>query len=465
MSRLAHAKRAQRSQTVPKPRDPRLSHWHWLLLLSLLVLAVFLGVSSNEANATRGEAAFWTGFAAERSRSAGIITLPLQLPVPPVRFTERNFQEATLSEQDWHTVIVKRGDNLSSIFLRLGLGAQQLQNVLDLGPPAKTLTQLLPGQEIKLKIDGNEGLEELVYAMADKSLRIQRGALDQFQATIVNHPLETRENYAIGSIDSSLLQAGQDAGLSDTLTLNMAAMFGWDIDFAQDIRRGDSFVALYEEHYLDGEKLRDGAILAAEFINQGKTYRAVRFTHPNGTTSYYTPEGLSMRKAFLRTPVEFTRISSGFTLARYHPILHRMRAHKGVDYAAPMGTPIKAASDGKIDFKGTKGGYGNTIILMHAGKHSTLYAHMSGFARGLKKGDAVRQGQTIGYLGKSGLATGPHLHYEFRVNGVHRDPLKAMLPEAEPIPAEYRTAFNAEAERLAAQMQLLKTTRVVLQGP
>ena len=218
---------------------------------------------------------------------------------------------------------------------------------------------------------------------------------------------------------------------------------------------------IYEEHYVAGEKIRDGTILAAEFTNRGTTYRAIRFADETDQINYYTPEGLSMRKAFLRSPVKFSRISSGFTLARYHPVLHRMRAHKGVDYAAPTGTPIRAASNGKVIFRGVKGGYGNTLILQHAGTYTTLYAHMSRFARGLKQGGRVQQGETIGYVGKSGLATGPHLHYEFRIAGVHRNPLTVPLPKAEPILAQYKPAFTAEAQRLIAQMELLKNNNQI----
>lgn len=207
---------------------------------------------------------------------------------------------------------------------------------------------------------------------------------------------------------------------------------------------------------MEGERLRDGAILSAEFTNQGKTYSALRFKDSDGIFSYYTPEGLSMRKAFLRTPVDFARISSGFSVARYHPILHRMRAHKGVDYAAPTGTPIRAASNGKVAFKGIKGGYGNTLVLQHAGKYSTLYGHLSGYARGIRQGGPVQQGQIIGYVGRSGLATGPHLHYEFRIGGAHQNPLTVALPKAEPIPAKYKTQFASQARSLVAQMALFK---------
>ncbi|MEW6353485.1 MAG: peptidoglycan DD-metalloendopeptidase family protein [Pseudomonadota bacterium] len=462
MNCLILFKRYLRLSIIPESAELRFPHLHWLALFgSLIVLAAVLALTSHDAEATRDEKMFSaeTPFPASPTEK---IVVPLQLPPPATHALDGvNFQDAALSEQDWHTLIVKRGDNLSSIFLRLGLDSQQLQDVLELGPETATLARLMPGETIRVRIGANKELQGLVYDVDENSLRIHREQ-DKLRAVGVKHDLETRLSYATGVIESSLFESGQQAGLSDNMILAMAEIFGWDVDFAQDLREGDSFTVLYEEQYLAGEKVRDGAIVAAEFTNRGKTYRAVRFTESDGVASYYTPEGLSMRKAFLRTPVKFTRISSGFTLARFHPILHRMRAHKGVDYAGPVGTPIKAASDGKVIFKGVKGGYGNTVILQHFGKYSTLYAHMAGFARGLKQGSSVRQGEIIGYLGKSGLATGPHLHYEFRVNGVHQNPLTVPLPKAEPIQAKYKNTFTKQARSLVAQMDMFKTSRLAL---
>ena len=237
-------------------------------------------------------------------------------------------------------------------------------------------------------------------------------------------------------------------------------MFGWDVDFALDIRKGDSFSLLFEQHYLDGEKLRDGKILAAEFTNQGNKYRAILFTDPEGNSQYYSEDGKSMRKAFLRSPVDFRRISSTFQRERFHPVLGKKRPHRGVDYAAASGTPIKAAGDGKVIFRGVKGGYGNTVVLQHGSNITTLYAHMSRFRKGVTSGSRVKQGQTIGYVGKSGLATGPHLHYEFRINGVHRNPLTVKLPDAAPIQAKYKAEFMEQSRQLLAQLDLFKRVQV-----
>lgn len=456
------------SETTPGPRMIGF-HWrfHWLLLLlSIGILMMVLGLTTNDARATRSERAFWMESAAlaRLTSEPGKTVLPLRLPPPTANLFSTNFQDATLSEKEWQTLVVNRGDNLSSLFLRLGLNKDELQNILDLGTPATKLTRLLPGHEIRVRINGNKELQELVYDVNENSLRIHREQ-EGLQATDIKHPLERRLAHGAGIIDGSLFGAGHESGLSDPLIMEMADIFRWDIDFAQNLRSGDSFAVLYEEYYLAGEKVRDGEILAAEFVNRDKTYRAIRFKQGDADARYYSPDGLGLRKDFLVTPVKFTRISSGFNLNRYHPVLHRIRAHKGVDYAAPHGTPITAAGNARIEFKGIKGGYGNTIILKHAGDYTTLYAHMSGFAKGLKQGDAVKQGQIIGYLGRSGLATGPHLHYEFRIKGVHADPLSVKLPRAETIADAHRQAFLQEAGKLTAQLDIVKTTRLAFNKP
>lgn len=457
MHTMTFLKRLLEMPMLPEPQKPAFSHLHWAVLLtSLVVISSLLVLVSGKAEATRDEASVLAKPMADlglANKAAATLTLPLALPPAP-QTSQTPPAQAIAPEQAWQTVTVGRGDNLSMLFNRLGLSGQQVQDVMDLGEATKPLARLMPGQQIKLRLAGQQ-LQELVYEVQEKSLRVFREQ-GKLQASSVSREVEKRVRYATGVITSSLFEAATQAGMKDTMTLQMANIFGWDIDFAQDLREGDSFTVVYEEHYMEGERLRDGAILSAEFTNQGKTYSALRFKDSDGIFSYYTPEGLSMRKAFLRTPVDFARISSGFSVARYHPILHRMRAHKGVDYAAPTGTPIRAASNGKVAFKGIKGGYGNTLVLQHAGKYSTLYGHLSGYARGIRQGGPVQQGQIIGYVGRSGLATGPHLHYEFRIGGAHQNPLTVALPKAEPIPAKYKTQFASQARSLVAQMALFK---------
>ncbi len=363
----------------------------------------------------------------------------------------------TVEKINWQTVKVKRGENLSIIFDRLSISPTDLHNIMVLGKETAILKKIMPGQEIRFafKDDQFHGLE-YEYDLTH-SLTVQRDG-KSFIAKQLESELEKRSVYASSKITSSLFLAGQGAGITDNVIMNLVSIYGWDIDFALDIRSGDSFSILYEEHFKDGKKVANGPILAAEFINQGKVFHAVRYIHDDGKSGYYSDTGHNMRKAFLRTPVNFSRISSRFNLRRKHPVLNRIRAHRGVDYAASSGTPIKAAGDGSVVYKGRKGGYGRTVILKHGSQYSTLYAHMSRYGKGLRNGKRVKQGQTIGYVGSSGLATGPHLHYEFRINGVHRNPLKVKFPKALRIPDKIMADFTHQTQPLLAQLQQYKTT-------
>jgi murein DD-endopeptidase MepM/ murein hydrolase activator NlpD len=356
---------------------------------------------------------------------------------------------AAAAAGQWEEVEVRRGDTLSAIFSRLEIHSQ-LNPILSLGEGVALLRSIHPGEKIRaLKQDGR--LEQLVYEPnRTRHLHISRSG-EGYRAEVVEREMEVRVTQGFGTIRSSLFQAGLDAGLSDNLIMTLANIFGWDIDFALDLREGDHFTVMYEQLYQDGEYVRDGAILAAEFVNRDRPVQALRYTTPDGSTDYYSADGRSMRKAFLRMPVEFARISSRFGTRR-HPILHTMRQHRGVDYAAPTGTPIRASGDGRIVHRGTRGGYGNTIIIQHGQQYRTLYAHMNGYARNTAVGSRVRQGQVIGYVGATGMATGPHLHYEFLVNGVHRDPLTVKLPDAEPLPEQYLADFKAKTGPLLSQI-------------
>lgn len=373
-----------------------------------------------------------------------------------------NEDEAIVSidEGTWLEEKVKSGDNLALIFSRLKLSANLLHRIVNSSKEAKGLAKIRPGEAIRVRIDKQGEMLELVHKQsAIRSLQILPTE-EGFSAQAHDRSLEKRIATASGTITNSLYLSAQRAGLSDALTMELANIFGWDIDFALEIRAGDQFSLIYEEEYLDGKKYRNGPILAAEFTNQGKVFRAIRFEDEEGYSSYFSPEGQSMRKAFLRAPVDFRRISSRFTKARYHPVLGKKRPHKGVDYSAATGTPIKAAGDGRVIFRGTKGGYGRTVIVRHGSQYTTLYAHMSKYRSNVGNGTRVRQGQVIGYVGKSGLATGPHLHYEFRVNGVHRNPLTIKLPAAEPLAKKYRSQFASVSAPLLSQLDLISKTMV-----
>lgn len=366
-------------------------------------------------------------------------------------------------ELDWQEITVKSGDNLSLLFPKIGLTARDVYEVAQSGDSIKPLLNLKPGQVLRFGLshtDEKTSLKKLELKLSPiETLQLTRTENGYTSATLTRE-VDSRQKQVAGRIESSLFEAGQKAGMSDKLIMEMAHIFGWDIDFALDLRQGDSFKVIFEESFLDGKKFDDGDILAAEFTNRGNTFRAIRYTDPEGNSHFYTPEGHSMRKTFTRTPVHFSRISSRFNPNRKHPVLKTSRPHRGVDYAAPTGTPILATGDGKVDFVGTKGGYGRTIILSHGGKYTTLYAHMSRFKKDLKKGQRVKQGQTIGYVGSSGLATGPHLHYEFRINNVHHNPLTVSLPKAKPLDAKYMADFKQRAQPLLAQLDGLSPPAV-----
>ena len=375
---------------------------------------------------------------------------------------DANNLTADLSPRQWREFTVKSGDSLSQLFKRAKIKPQQLDELMKSGKAVKTLTKIFPKDTIRVLSDDDGVLQALRYDIDHKSYLMVERTSGVLVAKTYNHLIETRQAHASGVIESSLFLAAQEAGISQNIIMELANVFGWDIDFALDIRKGDSFTVLHEELFRNGEKISDGNILAAEFTNNGKTYRAVRYTNPQTNHSeFFTPDGKSMRKAFLRTPVDFTRISSRFTVSRYHPVLHKVRSHKGVDYAAKRGTPVHSAGDGKVIFKGKKGGYGKVMIVQHGTKYTTLYAHLKTYNRKLKVGSKVKQGQTIAYVGSTGLATGPHLHYEFRVNGTHRNPLTVKLPESSPVPKRYMADFELTTTPVFAQLELVTRSQQV----
>ena len=354
-------------------------------------------------------------------------------------------------------VTVEKGSNLSKIFAKLDLPSSDLDQILKLSNETKSLTRLRVGESISFELsDAQQGapqLERLSYDLGlERTLHIVRTEEGEFKSEVEQHSLEYQQTLGRGVIHDSFYNAATDAGISPDIVMKLADIFGWKINFLTDIQDGDSFSILYESVFKDGQQVTTGDILAASFTNHGKLYQAVRFSDGSGNTAYYTPDGKSLERGFLRYPVEFSRISSGFSHARLHPVLNVVREHKGVDFAAPTGTPIRASADGKITFQGWKGGYGKVVMLQHDGVYSTVYGHMSRFEPSLNQGKSVKQGQVIGYVGATGYATGPHLHYEFRVNGQHQDPLSAKLPEAMQIAADQRTRFLNESAPLMAQL-------------
>jgi murein DD-endopeptidase MepM/ murein hydrolase activator NlpD len=362
-------------------------------------------------------------------------------------------------DYDRLTLTVGRGDTMEKLFRKNSLSISHLMQIAQLDEAKQRFRRIKPGDEFE--VEHEEGQVFGMYSKLDLTTALQIGRVDDtFTAQIIERPVERRKRHAYGVIESSLFESAAQAGLSDKTIMNVAGIFAWDVDFILDIRTGDNYYVQFEEIWQDGEYVTDGEIIAAEFNNNGRQIQAVRFKDGENNTDYFTPEGDSVRKAFIRAPVDFTRISSNFNPKRRHPILNTIRAHRGVDYAAPRGTPIKAAGDGKVIFRGTKSGYGRVVILQHGGNITTLYAHMSSYDAKAKLSTRVRQGQTIGYVGMTGLATANHLHYEYRLNGVHRNPRTVSLPDAEPIADQYREQFLTEAAPILEELERFKSTQV-----
>ena len=358
---------------------------------------------------------------------------------------------ASVKPDPWLHLTVDEGDTLSSLLQKeAGLSLADIHLVANSGKDAKELTQLNVDDQLDLLV--KDGVLQELHLQRSKleGITVSRQG-DGYQSQHVSRTPEMRTGFASGVIDSSLFLSAQKAGLNDRMTLKLADIFAYDVDFAQDIQPGDSFAVLYEDMYLDGQPIGQGKILAAEFTNQNKTYRSVLYTSQDGSSHYYTPEGEAMRKQFLRMPLDFARITSYFSLNRMHPILHTMRAHKGIDYAAPSGTPIKAAGDGTVVYSGERSGFGNVVMIQHGGAYTTVYGHMSKI--NVRNGSHVEQGQVIGLVGATGLATAPHLHYEFHVNGVAVNPLaNKNMAMAEPLSKAEKARFTAVAAPFFSQL-------------
>ena len=361
----------------------------------------------------------------------------------------------------WQSITIKPGESLALIFARLGLSSNSLYKIMSLGKETSILKTLIPGDKLKFHIEDNQ-LIALQYEMElTKILKVSKKD-NKFITEKISIKLDSITKNANGIINDSLFLSGQKAGLSANLIMQLVAIFGWDIDFVLDIRKGDSFTILYEEQYKNGAKVAEGPIIAAEFINQGKAIRAIRYSENNERSNYYAVNGDAMRKAVLRTPVDFfSRISSRFSLGRKHPVLNKIRAHKGVDYAAPMGTPVKATGDGVVAFAGKDGGFGRKIKLKHGGAYSTVYAHLQRIGKNIRRGKEVKQGQIIGYVGQSGLATGPHLHYEFQIHGVHRNPLTVKLPKVKAIAKKNLPEFKKTIVPILAELDRVTGKSVI----
>lgn len=410
---------------------------HWLAIASgILALVLFLAVNETP-QAETGPVLLST------------VTEEVSLPLPSATI-DRN-------EAFWQIEQVRQDDTLETLFRRMNIRDEDAIKFLMLSPDAHALnTQLLPGHTVETKTNAQGKLLYLEYELDADNILVAGLTSGGYVVATKKLLLESQQVLKSAVIRDTLFGATDDAGIPDQIAIQIAEILSSEIDFYQDLRPGDRFHVIYEAFYNAGEMMKTGNVLAVEFVNNGTTYQAIHFGDATGKYAYYTPDGKSLHKTFLRSPLEYTRISSSFSAGRYHPILQRIKAHRGVDMAAPTGTRVKASGDGRVAFMGKKGGYGNVVVLNHPNGISTVYGHLSRFSDAIRKGDAVNQGDIIGYVGMTGLATGPHLHYEFLVNGNHRDPMKVALPNTVPLNDNFKSEFNAHSLTMLAKLEMLK---------
>jgi murein DD-endopeptidase MepM/ murein hydrolase activator NlpD len=362
-------------------------------------------------------------------------------------------------KQHLKKVILKPGDAAATALGELGFPFAEVIHMSRASKEIYSLKKVHAGQAF-LRMDEDARTHVYYEVDAQRRLHLFTSEGEGWQAELQQRAVHSRQVRTSGVVQDSLFAAAVQAGIDERTTMNLIDIFGWDVDFARDLRSGDTFSVLYEEYFDDQGRMRSSKILAAEFVNQGEVYRAVRYELANGNVEYFTPEGRSMRKTYLKSPVKFSRISSRFSRSRKHPVLGYNRAHRGVDYASASGTPIRAIGDGRVAYAGRKGGYGRFVEIRHTNSaHSTAYAHLRSYGRGIKRNKRVKQGQIIGYVGMTGVATGPHLHFEFRVRGRAVNPLAVKRSPARPVPkkesAQFRQVASNMLDRLSTPLVAL----------
>ncbi|MDX2428718.1 MAG: peptidoglycan DD-metalloendopeptidase family protein [Xanthomonadales bacterium] len=376
------------------------------------------------------------------------------LPAPDGLIPGSGEETTTPEIEQWESVAVRSGQSLDGIFRGQNFSANTLHGIMNINKETKRLKNIRPGDLFEFQRYEDGSLKRMRYAIDEDRYLIIDHDRQEAMASFETRDMITEITETGGTITSSLFLAGKKAGLSDGMVMKLANLFGWDIDFVLDIREGDRFFLLYEKVYRDGAFLRDGEIIGATFINQGQKFQALRFDI-DGQAQYFAPDGRNMRKAFLRAPLNFAYISSNFNPKRYHPILKRVKAHNGIDYKAPRGTPVYAAGDGKVIRSGYSKYNGHHVFIQHANSIVTKYLHFT--KRTVKKGQRVKQGKVIGYVGATGLAQAPHLHYEFLLNGVHRNPRTVSLPKADPLGKKQLLDFQQKAAPVLTQLSRLES--------
>lgn len=378
----------------------------------------------------------------------------------PEENTLMDEQDSTKKNNDWTIVTTHAGDTLGSIFKYLGLSQQTLLAILEKNTYAKNLSSIKPNQQLQFLIK-NRVLEQLVVPFSDTEVLVVSRKDNQYLSHVNSRKMNSHSQYVTATIRGSLYGTAQRHNIPYKLVRQMTEIFNWNIDFARDIRAGDQFSILYNAFYVDDKWVSSGDILAVTYTNRGVVHQAIRHVNAAGDFDYYTPEGISLKKAFSRYPIQFSHISSTFSLSRKHPILHYARPHKGVDLAAPIGTPIHATGDGRIEIISRQNDYGNMVKIDHNKTYSSVYGHLLKFQKGLSRGSFVKRGEVIGYVGQSGLATGPHCHYEFHINHQPKNPTTTDLPRAAPVPARELASFKANAGVLLARLKLFEEANLV----
>jgi len=381
-------------------------------------------------------------------------SLPLkQAPPPPVKPAE------TKAVNEWQIIKTRNKDSLTTVFNRVGLGPQALSNIMKDNAHNSVLSKLKPNQEIQLLIK-NKVLEKMIMPYTSTQYMVFYRDGNRYRSKINTRKMNSYNHFLTATIKGSLYTTAKRQNIPYKLIRQMTEIFTWDIDFAKEVRDGDQFSIVYKAFYIEDKLVNTGDILAVSYTNHGHTYQAVRHTDRSGRSDYYGAQGNSLKKAFIRYPVRFSHISSTFSLSRYHPILHYRRMHKGIDLAARIGTPIQATGDGRIEIIGNQNAYGNMIKIAHNKKYSTIYGHMLKFQKGLSKGDYVKRGQIIGYVGQTGLASGPHCHYEFHINGSPKNPSTIDLPRGDPLSGRELANFKANTQTLLSQLHLFEQGRL-----
>ncbi len=431
---------------------------NYLLIIVLAILALLILVTWYKSSHKSTNKTFTLVTNPALNKNLPIIN-PVKLSAPPL-----NAESINIPQEKWHSITIRPGQTISSIFQDLGLNEKQLSAILSLPDATKILLNLVPKQELNLEITTNGKLLQLTTPVTLTKTLIISSSNGKFKAKVHQTPLQVRYVHLKGIIENSIITTITKNEIPNEIMLQMGKIFTWKLNFKRDLREGDTFNIIYSEYFLNNKLIRIGEIIAIKFHTHKGNLSAIRYVNNQGKIEYLSSIGLSLREPFLRFPLHFTRISSPFSLhGRFHPILHIYRPHLGVDLAAPRGTPIHAVADGRIIFRGRRGGYGNAIIVDHGHGYTTLYAHMSRFKRGEHVGSHVQEGQTIGFVGATGLATGPHCHFEFRINGMHYNPVKVHLPDARPLPRKERVDFLNVANFWLVELN--QNDAYPLQGP